>query len=329
MDQPELRPRPGRLSTVVMALALGGAGGGCGSDGGGTAAPALRQVLVQAPNVPDLDLLAPPDGGAGAVSPVAQIKLVFDQLLDGDKIEDVLDGGGFRGKTDVASLTWPGAPAGAPAITAVTTYNPAGATGVTMPAPSVLVQPEPGLPSGAMVVLKLARDKITSKKGTPYTGPDEQTIQTEPFSVSSSFMDGDTLAPMTQIHLSFSNVPAEASAGAITVTLAGVAVPVDVKADDMDRRILVVTPKDGVWKVGTGYSVAVASTAADLFGIKLPAALSLGFSVADGGVSGQDGGPMDDGAAPDGGAAPDAPVDARDAGPDGAADSGADAATSG
>jgi hypothetical protein len=100
------------------------------------------------------------------------------------------------------------------------------------------------------------------------------------------------------------------------VTLGGVAVPIDVKADDMDRRVLVVTPKDGMWKVGTGYSVAVASTAADLFGVKLPAPLSLGFSVVEGGVSGQDGGPLDDGGAPDGGAAPDAPADAPDAATD-------------
>jgi hypothetical protein len=322
MDQPKLRP----LFMVVVALAVGGPS--CGSDEGGTAAPELRQVLIQVPNATDVDLLAPPDGGVGAVSPVAQIKLVFSQLLDGDKIEDVLDGGGFRGKTDVATLTWMGAPAGAPAITAVTTYNPAGAMGVSTPAPSVLVQPGPGLPSGAMVVLKLARDKLTSKKGTPFTGSDTHMIETEPFAATASFMAGDTLKPMSQINVSFTNVPADGAAAAITVTAGGTAIPLEVNADEMDHRVLVVRPKDGTgWKVGTGYTLAVAATTADLFGVKLPAALSVGFSVAEAGAA--DGGSSPDGGAPDGGV--DAPVDAASDGAaiDAGADAAADSATSG
>jgi hypothetical protein len=342
MDQPKLRPRPGRVSMVVVACVVAGAG--CGSDAGGTTAPELRQVLIQVPNEMDLDLLAPPDGGAGAVSPIAQIKLVFNQLLDGDKIEDVLDGGGVRGKTDVASLTWSGAPAGAPPIVAVTTYNPTGATGVTMPAPSVLVSPDPGLPSGATVVLALAREKITSKKGTPFAGPAQQTLQTEPFSATASFMDGDTLGPATQIHLAFSNVPGDGAAAAITVTAGGVAVPLDVKPDDMDHRVLVVTPRAGAWMIGSGYMLAVATTAADLFGVKLPAAMSAGFSVAEGGAGGPDagaggpdagaggdGGVNADGAAPDGAPGPDAAVDAAvdGAASDAGGDGGTDVTTSG
>jgi len=43
-------------------MLLGG-GAGCSSDSGGTKAPDLVNVLVQAAGAMEVDLLAPPDGG--------------------------------------------------------------------------------------------------------------------------------------------------------------------------------------------------------------------------------------------------------------------------
>jgi hypothetical protein len=265
----------------------------------------------------DLDLLAPPDGGVGAVLPTQPIKLVFNQLLDGDKIETVLDGGGVLGKTDVASLTWTGAPAGAPVIKAVTTYNPAGAVGVTIPAPSVLISPDPGLPSGAMLSLALVREKITSKKGTPLVGATAYTLQTAPFSVEANLTDGETVAPEFTISLTFSNVPAEAIGGAVTVTAGGAPVAIDVKPDDMNPLVKAVTPQGGAWPVGPVYVLTVGAAGADLFGVKLAAPVTLGFAVAR--ASGDGGAAIPDGGA-DGGidGASDRPGDGGGAGPDAA-----------
>jgi hypothetical protein len=312
MDYADLRrpTTPGRALLAAVALLFGPAS--CGSDDGGKAAPELRNVFVEAPGGVEVDLLTPPDGGAGAVPATSALKLVFSQLLDGDKVELVLDGGGVMGMSGVATVTWTDAPAGAPPISAVTTYNPSGAMGVTQPAPSILVNLDPGLPSGAKLKLALARDKITSKKGTPFTGPDTHLFETAPFAVEAGLMDGETVVPDYAIVLTFSNVPDMNVASAITVAQGGgTAIAVDVKKDDMNPLVMRVTPRAGEWPVGGGYTVTVGAAAADLFGVKVAVPLSVGFSVAmagaDGGSPGADGG--------------------ADASSDGGADGGADAVT--
>jgi len=289
MDCRRAGDRPPVGSIVVLAILLGGAG--CSSDSGGTKAPELVQVLVKAAEGMDLDLLAPPDSGVGGVLPTTQFKLVFNQLLDGDKIETVLDGGGFMGLTDVASLTWTGAPAGATPITAVTSYDPTGALAVNVPGPSIVVHPDPGLPSGAMLSLALVRAKITSKKGTPFVGGTTFMLETAPFSVDANFKDGETIAPEFTVSITFSNVPADAIDGSVSVTSGGVPVAVDLKKDDANPLVRAVTPKDGPWPLRTGYVLTVGAAAADLFGVKLAAPATFAFAVAR----------LTDGGAPDGG----------------------------
>jgi hypothetical protein len=316
MDCPGAGARPPFGSVLVLAVLLGG-GVGCSSDKGGTKAPELVNVLVQGAGGMELDLLAPPDGGVGALLATTQLKLVFNQLLDGDKIETVLDGGGFLGRTDVASLTWMGAPAGAPAIMAVTTYDPSGALAVTIPGPSVLIHHDPGLPSAAMLSLALVRGKITSTKGTPFVGATAYMLQTAPFSVEGNFTDGDTLAPEFTISLTFSNVPAETIDGVVAVTAGGVPVAIDVKKDDQNPLVRVVTHRAGAWPIGPGYALTVGAAGADLFGIKLAAPATFTFAVArtsDAGAGVPDGGA----GVPDGGAdgAVDAPRDSGGLGAD-------------
>jgi hypothetical protein len=298
----------GRIS-VLLAL-------GCGSSAKDTAAPQLVSFLAQTPGAPDLDLLAPPDGGALAVSGVAQFKLVFDKLLDGDKIETV--GAGVTPRTDVVTISWTNAPAGAPAITANTLYDPSGASSITTPAPKILLSPSPGLPSGAQLVLKLDRAKITSKGNTPFLGPDTLTVTTEPFAVSTDLTPDQPAAADLVVHLSFTNAPGPGVADHIKVTAAGAPVAIESMPDTMDSRNIVVSAK--AWPQGQELLLTVDKDAADLFGVKLGQDLSVKFSIAtgDGGAGSPDAGISEGGVGvdaavvPDGGAAPDAGTDAAD-----------------
>ena len=311
------RSRRSSLAQVFFSssTALLVAVAGCGSDAADGGPPQLKKAIVVAPNSmdePDL-LAAAPDGGMGAAAaaytPMASLKLVFSQLLDGNKIESILDGGAIKGKTDVVSLTWMSAPAGAPAISAVTTYNPTGALGPNLPGPSVRVAADPGLPSGAMIQVKLDRTKITSKGGAQFQGTDTLMLATLPLVAEVSVQDGETVAPEFTLKVAFSNVPGDGVAQHIRVTGAGGAnMGVDVAPDPMDHRVLVVKPSGGatVWQNG-GYVVRVSKDAADLFGVTLGADLMVNFTVSRttpdaGGGGGADAAGGADAGATDGGA---------------------------
>jgi hypothetical protein len=162
-----------------------------------------------------------------------------------------------------------------------------------------------------MLSLALVRDKITSKKGTPFVGATSYMFQTAPFSVEANFMDGETVAPEFTISLTFTNLPAEAIAGAVTVTAGGAPVAIDVKPDDMNPLVRAVTPPGGAWPVGPAYVLTVGAAGADRFGVKLAAPATLGFAVAR--------------ASGDGGAAlPDVGATVSDGGADGGVDGASD-----
>jgi hypothetical protein len=301
----------GRGAVLVLLAA-----GGCGTDAANHPAPHLVHWLAEVPgDLAPPDLLAPPDAGAPAVGGLARFRLIFDQLLDGDKIETV-SATGTTGKTDVATITWVGAPAGAPAIVATTTYDPSGASSVTTPAPKIFIAPSPGLPSGAQLTVKLDRTKITGKNQLPFEGPDSLMVTTSPFEVSASVMTGDVVTPGTELAVLFSNAPAASAADHIKVLIAGQPVSAEVKPDLADPLKLVVNPMVRV--PGQSVTVVVDKGAADLFGVTLAQDFTVAFSWqsdTDGGIA--DGGAGDDAAlgdgataAPDAGAAPDADLDA-------------------
>lgn len=284
------------LGRILFVVALAA---GCGSDAKEAGPPQLVKFLVQVPGEMDLDLLAPPDGGVMAVSGAASFKLVFSELLDGDKIETV-SGTMVTPKTDVASIVWVGAPAGAPAITAPTSYDPSGAAGITMPAPKIFIAPSPGLPSGAMLQVKLDRTKVTGKKGAAFTGPDMQTVATLPFAASPSVMADEAVAAGTPVQVAFTNLPAMNVAEHIQLTSGGMPVMVEVKADGMDPRKVTVTPMS--WTPGQSYTLTVDKDAADLFGVKVAAPVSVNFTIKDPNAEAGAPSPADGGASPDSGA---------------------------
>jgi hypothetical protein len=295
----------GRLAVACALLAPLG----CGDDSKSSGPPQLVKFLLQVPGEMDQDLLAPPDGGVPAVSGAASFRLVFNALLDGDKIETVM-GNVHQGKTDVVTVTWASPPAGAPALVATSLYDPSGALAVNVPGPKILVSVSPGLPSGAQLQVKLDRTKITGKDGAPFTGPDSFNLSTIPFAAALNVMPDQAVAPMFMAQLTFTNIPAMAAAQQIQVTSGGMPVMVEVTPDGMDPRKLSLTPMGG-WTVGRSYTVTVSKDAADRTGVKLGADLVTTFSVADPSVDA--GSPPPDGGAGDGGAdagSDAAPVDA-------------------
>lgn len=246
---------------------------GCGSDSHVAGPPTLRHFLVQVPGASDVDLLAPPDGGVPAVSGVASLRLVFDRLLAGEKIE-MITAAGSMGRTDVVTATWTGAPAGAPPIVATTFYDPSGALGVNVPGPKILVQLAPGLPSGAQVSFKLDRTKITSKANEPFMGADVHTVATQPFAVAIDVAPDASVPANQAVSLQFTNAPAMDVLPRIKVA-GGI---VEVVADTSDPRKFTLSPMSG-WLPGQTYTVTVDKDAADRFGVKLGTDFVARFSI--------------------------------------------------
>jgi hypothetical protein len=297
----------------------------CGSDAKDPGPPHLVKFQAQVPGELDVDLLAPPDGGVPAVPGVSTFRAVFDVLLDGDKIETVT-GNMVQPRTDVASITWVNAPAGAPAIVAQTTYDPSGASGITVPAPKVFITPSPGLPSGAQVQVKLDRTKITSKKGTPFVGSDTQLLTTAPFAVSANVMPDQVVPADTKLQLTFTNLPGNSLGGHLHLTADGKPLMIEFTADPMDRRKLNI---GAGLSAGQSYTLTVDKEVGDLFGVTLAEPLVVNFTARD--PNAEAGAPADAGGSTDGGAldaaaeagAPaDAAVDAG-ASPDATDDTGA------
>jgi len=320
-----------RVSFLGRVLVVAVLAGGCGSDSKDPGPPQLTSYLVVVPGEMDLDLLAPPDGGVTAISGVATFKLVFNQLLDGAKVETVTPGKPAAPRKDVASIVWMNAPMGAQTLMAATSYDPSGATGVNMPAPKLFITPDMGLPSGATLQVKLDRTKVTGKKGAAFVGADIQMVTTQPFGATASVVDGDVVGADLQLGVTFTNAPAESVKSGTGVTLAAGATPVmiTVMGDPTDPRKINLAPKEGGWSVGQSYTLTIGADVADLFNIKLGQAVVVKFTIRDpnseagapdsGGGATDGGMPLEGGAPPPPDAAADvaaAPMDAATTGDD-------------
>lgn len=260
-------------SLVLVVVALGACGDGDSHHLPGP--PTLVKFLVQVPGEADLDLV-PPDGGAPpstAVSGMASVRLVFNRLLDGDKIETVTPAGPMA-RTDVITATWVNAPTGAPPLVAATLYDPSGALAVNVPGPKILVGVTPGFPSGAQISFKLDRAKITSKQGEPFIGADVHTMTTLPFAASLSTKPGEAVPANATVQLVFTNVPAMNVIQRIKVTGGAV----EVTPDGSDPRRFNLAPLGG-WVPGQSYTITVDKEAADHLGVKLATDAVLTLSI--------------------------------------------------
>jgi hypothetical protein len=279
-----------RVAAYLSVVAFG-AGCRTGGDTCEDAPPRLLQWQAATGDT-QVDLIAPPDGGVAALSPLAYFELDFAGLLDGAKIETVADK--VTPRTDVATITWKDAPAGAPPITAATSYNPGHPVGLQCGS-WVRITARPGLPSGAKLMVGVARDKITSKGGKAFQGMDSVTLETVPFAVAAK-MPETPVSPDFTVRLQFTNVAGDLK-DHVHVIADGVPIAVEVMVDMMDPRAAVVAPAGGLWPPGH-YMMTVDAETADLFGVKLAAgastiALDVVVPGSDGGTPRPDAGAAD------------------------------------
>jgi hypothetical protein len=300
--------------------------------------PVLTQVywvtggseLLVWSRVPTTALMSP-------VSPFAsELDFVFDRRLDGDKLEDLITVGGVTSALPkdppAVSVSWPdmaAATMSAP-FTLVVDYNSAARFGTNssyvfarpaVPSRTSSAQRDataaPGFPSDATMTFTLDISRITSAYGEPAVVPMTIPVKTSALSVSIGV--GPAAIPSSfQVPLSFSNrLPAAPTTSPfIHVTANGGAVPYMLLADATltSRWYLAAATCLGAWPAGTTFTVTIDAGLSDVFGGKLPQAVTATFvtgasagtttgascSIADGGV-------VD--AAADGGAGDGASVD--------------------
>jgi hypothetical protein len=207
---------------------------------------------------------------------------VFDRLLDGSRIEDVVTQNGVE--TTVPKATPP-----------VTTSWPDSATAMSTPPFSdevrynsepnygpatayVLLQPAViGFPSSDTITFTLDKTSLTSAYGDQMIGPSQISVTTGPFSASfplPSGADGSASVPPNFLFPAiFSNRVASAASVAPFVHLEanGVPVPVVLTADASDQTIVYLSPASclGGWPVGVPIDVTIAAGAADAFGVAM------------------------------------------------------------
>src|SRR5260221_10937667 len=306
------RPRPQMLAWAATC-ALGAA---CGSPSAQHGSPILTQVYWVADGAQLLAWSLAHD--TAQVSPVppfaSEIDFVFDHLLDGARLEDIVTVGGVRmalpKPTPAIRASWPDMAAmmSDPPFALVVDYNAVatfgGASSYVFARPVV-----PGFPSNTTVTFELDTALLTSAYGEAAVIDGPILVKTKAFSVSSA-TGGAPVAPSYQLALAFSNrLPAvPAMSPFIHVMANGAAVPYKLLAGagQASRWFLGAADCLGGWPAGTTFTVTIDAGLPDAFGGKLAESATATFTTA-GGAN-----------------APDASCSIPDAG---AADSGADAGT--
>jgi hypothetical protein len=299
------------MAAIVSAVA-------CDDDEPG-AAPTLRGFFVVGADGSETDLLVPPDGGVGELSPLSTFRALFDQLLDGSKVEDPATVGPPLPRPDVVVLTWTNPPGSAVPnqIGALTAYDPGGILDMG-PGPSLLVRPVEGLPSDAILEVDLNRTRITGKQGQPFVGPHRLSLNTLPFTASIDAGGDEPVSPVFELKIAFSNRPSPAIAAEISVVHVASGMPVPlVLAPDPERPTtgFIARPEAGVWSLGS-HLVTVGLDALDAFAVPIASAARATFVVVmpgDGAAPGDGGIPGDGGVPGDGGSLPDGPAPVPDA----------------
>jgi hypothetical protein len=231
---------------------------------------------------------------------MTQIDFVFDRRLDGNRIEDFVDGVAVPKATPPISLTWPDSDTimSTPPFAADVRYNSlpvyGGETAVVLLRPRTV-----GLPSATTVTLSLDRANLASAYGEPMEGPETIEISVAPLSVDTvPAVPADALVPVSTNHafrLSFNNRPGPSAALApfTRVTSDGVPLPVTLAADGNDPTAVVISPAgcSGGWPGGALVEVGFEAGLPDAFGIPTTSPLTAGNFL----VAGTDGGPPDAG----------------------------------
>jgi hypothetical protein len=211
-----------------------------------------------------------------------EVDFVFDRLLDGNRIEDVVTQNGVETTVPKATppitTSWPDAATvmSAPPFSDQVRYNSESFYG---PATAyVLLQPAVvGFPSSDTITFSLDQTNLTSAYGDQMIGPSEISVTTGPFSASfglPSGSDGSASVPTKfALMVIFSNRVASAAnvEPFVHVEANGRPLPVVLAADASDPTIVYISPASclGGWPIGVPIDVTITAGVPDAFGVAM------------------------------------------------------------
>jgi hypothetical protein len=278
--------RPGPL----LLLAAGLAAAACSGDGEPHGSPVLLSVQWISGGT-TTEVWTPTQVGTVQAPAAAQeVDFVFDRLLDGNRIEDVVTQNGVE--TTVPKATPPITASWADASTAMSappfsdqvSYNSEPFYGAATA--YVLLQPAAvGFPSADTITFSLDKANLTSAYGDQMTGPSQISVTTGPFSASfllPSGSDGSaSLPPSYMLPVVFSDRVASATdlEPFVHVEASGVPLPVVLTANASDLTVVYLSPASclGGWPIGVPIEVTIAAGATDAFGVAMAASAQTTF----------------------------------------------------
>ncbi len=273
-----------RASTLTRLLLAAGLTAACSSNGEPHGSPVLLSVQWIGGGGKTQVWTATETAPVQAPAAGQEVDFVFDRLLDGARIEDVVTQNGVE--TTVPKATPPITAAWPDAATLMSTppfsdqvrYNSEPYYGPTTS--YVLLRPAVvGFPSTDTITFSLDQTKLTSAYGEQMIGPSEITVVTGPFSASFRLptgADGSASVPTKYaLPVNFSNrVAGTASVEPyVQVEANGLPVPVVLTADASDPTVVYLSPAGclGGWPVGVTIDVTIAAGVPDAFGVAMAA----------------------------------------------------------
>ena len=269
--------RPGPL--LLLAAGLTAA---CSSDAEPHGSPVL--LSVQWISGGGKTQVWTPTETATVQAPAAgqEVDFVFDRLLDGTRIEDIVTQNGVETTVPKATppitTAWPDAATvmSAPPFSDQVSYNSepfyGAATSYVLLRPAVV-----GFPSSDTIAFSLDQTNLTSAYGEPMIGPSAITVTTGPFSASFRLpagADGSASVPTKfSLPATFSNRVASTASiePFVHVEANGMPVPVVLTADTSDPTVIYLSPASclGGWPGGVPIEVTIAAGAPDAFGVAM------------------------------------------------------------
>ena len=273
--------RPGPLPRLLLAAGLAGA---CSSHGAPHGSPVLLSVQWLSGGGKTQVWTPTEMGTVQAPAAGREVDFVFDRLLDGNRIEDVVTQNGVETTVPKASppitTSWPDAAnvMSAPPFSDQVLYNsePFYGAGTSY----VLLRPATvGFPSAETITFSLDQTNLTSAYGEQMIGPSEITVMTGPFSASFRLpagTDGSASVPTKfALPATFSNRVASAASieSFVHVEANGGPVPVVLTADASDLTVVYLSPASclGGWPAGVAVDVTISAGAPDGFGVAMAA----------------------------------------------------------
>lgn len=253
-------PRTAWLLAAALAVAA------CSGSSGPATPPALVNVFwIAGGQRTAVWASSQPDGGLGVIAPpaVQQVDFVFDQRLDGTKVEN--------GAELPIVVSWVDASGEPTVLDAQVLYNSLPFYGGT--SSYAFVRPAvPGVPSSQTVTFALERAVLTGTSGLPYVGPHLVSITTGPLTATvqlpSNADAGGSVPASFMVPIGFSNrVSADGVAPFVHASTATGAIPISVAANASDPTLIYVTAAcAGGWPTAAPVTVTIDGGAPDAFG---------------------------------------------------------------